>query len=79
MNLVERFFAEITTKRIRRGVFKSVSELEEAIRDYLDRHNADLKPFVWTKTAATILAKERRASEKLQSLNRGSQMTESKH
>ena len=79
MNLVERFFAEITTKRIRRGVFKSVSELEEAIRDYLDRHNADPKPFVWTKTAATILAKERRASEKLQSLNRGSQMTESKH
>jgi transposase len=51
MNLVERFFAEITTKRIRRGVFRSVGELEDAIRDYLDQHNADPKPFVWTKTA----------------------------
>ena len=51
LNLVERFFAEITTKRIRRGTFRSVAELEEAIHDYLDRHNADPKPFVWTKTA----------------------------
>jgi transposase len=68
MNLVERFFAEITTKRIRRGVFKSVGELEDAIRDYLDQHNADPKPFVWTKTANAVLAKERRALEKLQSL-----------
>ena len=68
MNLVERFFAEITTKRIRRGVFRSVGELEDPIRDYLDRHNADPKPFVWTKTANAVLAKERRALEKLQSL-----------
>ncbi|MEJ2123039.1 MAG: IS630 family transposase [Alphaproteobacteria bacterium] len=65
MNLVERFFAEITTKRIRRGVFRSVGELEDAIRDYLDRHNADPKPFIWTKSAETILARERRAKEKL--------------
>ena len=53
LNLVERFFAEITTKRIRRGIFKSVAELEQAIHDYLDRHNCDPKPFVWTKTAET--------------------------
>ena len=79
MNLVERFFAQITTKRIRRGVFRSVAELQDAIRDYLDRHNADPKPFVWTKTADTILAKERRALEKLQSLKGGGQATESEH
>jgi len=79
MNLVERFFAEITTKRIRRGVFRSVGELEEAIRDYLDQHNADPKPFVWTKTANAVLAKERRALEKLQSLTGRSQPTESEH
>jgi len=65
LNLVERFFAEITTKRIRRGAFASVAELERAIRDYLDQHNADPKPFVWTKSAATILKKERRAMTQL--------------
>ena len=79
MNLVERFFAEITTKRIRRGVFRSVGELEDAIRDYLDQHNADPKPFVWTKTAKAVLAKERRALEKLQSLTGRSQPAESEH
>jgi transposase len=79
MNLVERFFAELTTKRIRRGVFTSVGNLEEAIHDYLDHHNADPKPFVWTKTANTILAKERRALEKLQSLSAGNQASESEH
>ena len=51
MNLVERFFAEITRKRIRRGAFASVAELEAAIHDYLLHHNADPKPFVWTKSA----------------------------
>ena len=79
MNLVERFFAEITTKRIRRGVFRSVGELEDAIRDYLDQHNADPKPFVWTKSAKAVLAKERRALEQLQSLTGRSQTTESEH
>lgn len=62
LNLVERFFAEITTKRIRRGAFRSVDDLETAIRDYLDRHNADPKPFVWTKTAEDILSRERAPS-----------------
>jgi transposase len=71
MNLVERFFAEITTKRIRRGVFRSVGELEDAIHDYLDRHNANPKPFQWTKSAAAILAKERRALEKLETIKAG--------
>ena len=55
-NLVERWFAEITNKRIRRGVFRSVKELEAAIREYIEVHNENPKPFVWTKTADQILA-----------------------
>ncbi len=71
LNLVERFFAEITRKRIRRGVFTSVAELEDAIHDYLDRHNADPKPFVWTKSAKSILEREARAKRKLDDINAG--------
>ena len=56
INLVERWFAEITNKRIRRGIFRSVKELEAAIREYIDVHNEDPKPFVWTRTADQILA-----------------------
>ena len=56
INLVERWFAELTNKRIRRGVFRSVKELESAIREYIDVHNENPTPFVWTKTADQILA-----------------------
>jgi transposase len=56
LNLVERWFAELTNKRIRRGVFRSVKELETAIRHYIDVHNEEPKPFVWTRTADQILA-----------------------
>jgi transposase len=55
LNQVERFFAAITEKRIRRGVFRSVEALEQAIRDYLEEHNRDPKPFQWTATADLIL------------------------
>lgn len=55
LNQVERFFSEITTKRIRRGVFRSVQALRQAIYDYLDEHNQDPKPFVWTSDADLIL------------------------
>ena len=55
LNQVERFFAEITEKRIRRGCFRSVKELEEAIREYLENHNKNSRPFVWTATAEKIL------------------------
>jgi transposase len=79
LNLVERFFAEITTKRIRRGTFASVAELEEAIHDYLDRHNAKPKPFVWTKSAEVILEKEARALQALRTLETGHQASESEH
>jgi len=55
INLLERWFAELTNKRIRRGVFRSVKELEAAIREYIKVHNEDPTPFVWTKTADQIL------------------------
>lgn len=55
INLVERWFAELTNKRIRRGAFRSVKELEAAIREYIDVHNEDPKPFQWTRTADQIL------------------------
>ena len=55
--MVERFFRELTDKRIRRGVFRSVEELIEAIEEYLSARNDEPKPFVWTKTADEILEK----------------------
>jgi transposase len=64
INLVERWFAEITNKRIRRGIFRSVKELEAAIREYIDLHNEDPKPFVWTKTADDILASMARFAQR---------------
>ena len=57
LNLVERFFREITDKRIRRGIFHSVRELTKAIYDYLEHYNQHAKPFVWTKTAKQIIDK----------------------
>jgi transposase len=65
LNQVERFFAEITEKRIRRGVFRSVSELEGAIREYLEKHNENPKPFVWTASADLILQRVKRVCERI--------------
>jgi transposase len=79
LNLVERFFAEITGKRIRRGVFASVADLIAAIEAYLSAHNADPKPFIWTKTAKVILEKDARARAKLQTVKTGNQALESEH
>jgi transposase len=56
INQVERFFALITEDQIRRGAFRSTAELEAAIKAYIDAHNADPKPFRWTKSADGILA-----------------------
>jgi len=56
LNLVERWFAELTTKQIRRGAHRSVNELERAIHEFLEAHNAHPKPFTWTKSADQILA-----------------------
>lgn len=55
LNLVERWFATLTEKQIRRGVHRSTVELEQAIRHFIDHHNQNPKPFVWTKTADQIL------------------------
>jgi transposase len=60
LNLVERWFRGLTDKAIRRGVFRSVPELIAAIEQYLQAHNDDPKPFVWTATAESILQKVRR-------------------
>lgn len=67
LNMVERFFAEITRKRIRRGAFKSVADLKSAIMEYLENHNADPKPFIWTKSAGQILEKVAHAKQALES------------
>jgi len=57
LNAVENFFSAITRRRIRRGVFKSVADLEDAIKRYIADHNRRAKPFVWTKTADEIFDK----------------------
>jgi transposase len=55
LNLVERWFAELTAKWLRRGTHRSVAELERSIRDWVQRWNADPRPFAWHKTADEIL------------------------
>jgi transposase len=67
LNLVERWFLDITRVRIRRGTFTSVPALERAIGEYLNHYNQQPKPFIWTKDADTILAKIDRCIEPLNS------------
>jgi transposase len=67
LNMVERFFRDITTERLRRGVFSSVSDLVAAIDDYVAHHNTKPKPFIWTKSARDILQKVIRANSRLSS------------
>ncbi|WP_445190291.1 IS630 family transposase [Pseudonocardia sp. Cha107L01] len=66
LNLVERWFRELTDKALRRGVFHSVPDLIAKIEDYLAAHNTDPKPFVWTATAEDILTKVNRGRVALQ-------------
>jgi transposase len=61
LNMVERFFRDLTQNRIRRGVFKDLEQLIVAIGDYIDRHNQNPKPFIWTAKANDILEKVTRA------------------
>ena len=67
LNMVERFFRDITTERLRRGVFTSVPELIGAIDEYVAHHNTKPKPFIWTKSARDILHKVIRANSRLSS------------
>lgn len=70
LNMVERFFRDLTVRRLRHAVFRSVEELVAAVEDYLHQHNQSPKPFIWTAKATDILAKVSRAraalAEKLQ-------------
>jgi transposase len=65
LNQVERFFAEITAKRIRRGAFRSVPALIQAIMEYLEHHNKNPKPFAWTASADTILSRIAKVCERI--------------
>jgi transposase len=68
LNMVERFFRDLTDKRLRRGVFRSPSELIGAIQAYLAQQNADPKPFIWTAKASDILQKVTRIRGRLHKL-----------
>ncbi len=65
LNMVERFFRDLTEKQLRRGVFRSVEELLESIGEYIDNHNRQPKPFIWTAKASDILEKVKRAQTAL--------------
>jgi transposase len=65
LNMVERFFRDLTANRLRRGVFRDVMELVNAIDDYVDHHNEHPKPFIWTASANDILEKVKRARKTL--------------
>ncbi len=67
LNMVERFFRDITVNRLRRGVFTSVPELITAIDEYVAHHNGHPKPFIWTAKANDILQKVVRANRHLSS------------
>jgi hypothetical protein len=63
--MVERFFRDLTDKWLRRGVFHDVEELITSIGDYIDKHNVNPKPFIWTAKASDILEKVKRARKAL--------------
>jgi len=65
LNLVEHWFAEITRKRIRRGTFHSVAELNRAISQYLRENNRNPRPFIWTATTSKIMKKIKHCKEAL--------------
>jgi transposase len=71
LNMVERFFRDLTVNRLRRGVFTSVPALTAAIDEYVAHHNTKPKPFIWTKSAADILQKVIRANSRLSSKQNG--------
>lgn len=69
LNMVERWFREITEKRIRRGTFRNVPALIEAIKKYIENHNQNPQVFVWTAPAAQILSKVAKSKEALDALH----------
>ena len=71
LNLVERWFGELEGKRIRRGVFVSVEDLQKAIEEFLAAWNNDPKPFVWTATVESIIEKLSRCKQTLERIKPG--------
>jgi hypothetical protein len=71
LNLVERWFEELSEKAIRRGSFVSVPDLQQAIERFLDAWNAKPKPFVWAATVEEIIKKIERARAKLEQIKPG--------
>jgi hypothetical protein len=69
LNLVERWFRDLTQRRLKRGVFTSVPELIEAIEEYMRIHNDDPKPFVWTASVQSILDKVNRCKAILETVH----------
>lgn len=65
LNMVERFFRDLTHNQLRRGVFRDLEELIMTIESYIDRHNENPKPFIWTASAGDILEKVKRARRAL--------------
>ena len=72
LNLVERWFAELTNKAIRRGSFANVPDLIEAIVEFIGANNANAKPFVWKATVEELLAKYERCRKRLEEISPGS-------
>src|ERR1700741_1485152 len=68
LNAVESFFAKLTKKRLKRGVFRSLQELKDAIHRFLDDTNANPKPFTWTKDPNKIIAAVKRGHKPLDSI-----------
>ena len=68
LNMVERFFRELTEKQLKRGVFMSVKDLEVSVLEFIEKHNMAPAPYVWTKSANDILEKVKRGREKLNKL-----------
>lgn len=68
LNMVERFFRDLTDKCVRRGVFRCVQDLERAIYDHIDAHNENPAPFIWTAEASDILEKVKRGRAKLNNI-----------
>jgi len=69
LNLIERWFKELTDRRLRRGVFTSVHDLSQAITTWAEHWNADPKPFIWKATADNIITKVQRGRETLRQIN----------
>ena len=65
LNMIERFFRDLTQNRLKRGVFRDLEELIMAVESYIDRHNLSPKPFIWTASATDILQKVTRARKTL--------------